>query len=100
MEASGIDLEDAYDAIEESAAVSPMLRFRRPIYLDEPSQEVTFALALARKDMGLALALSEQYNVPMLQSQTTFDVLKRAETKGFGERDMASIINFMRKENT
>jgi 3-hydroxyisobutyrate dehydrogenase-like beta-hydroxyacid dehydrogenase len=99
-EAAGIEIDDAYDAIEESAAAAPMLHYRRPLYIDEQAHAVTFALSLARKDMGLALALGAEYGVAMPQSELTFGVLKQAEAAGFGTRDMASVINYMRENKT
>lgn len=95
-ENAGIATERAFDVIENSAAAAPMLKFRRPIYLDETNQDVTFTVALARKDVGLALDLAEQVGVPMPQSEITFQVLKDAEAQGFDIRDMASIFNYMR----
>ncbi|MGC3940917.1 NAD-binding protein [Roseobacter sp. EG26] len=93
---SGITNDRAFDVIENSAAAAPMLKFRRPIYLDEASQDVTFTVALARKDVGLALDLAQSGGVPMPQTETTFQVLKEAEAQGFDARDMASIFNYMR----
>jgi 3-hydroxyisobutyrate dehydrogenase-like beta-hydroxyacid dehydrogenase len=99
-EGAGIDLDAAYDAIEASAAAAPMLKYRRPIYLDEASQAVTFTVALARKDMTLAVALAERFGVAVPQARLNLDRLRDAEAKGFGTRDMASIINYMREEET
>ena len=42
-----------------SAAAAPMLSYRRPLYLDEAAHEVTFTVALARKDMEVTAALAE-----------------------------------------
>lgn len=98
-ERAGIATDLAFDVIENSAAAAPMLKFRRPIYLDEASQAVTFTVALARKDVGLALDLAQDVGVPMPQAKTTFEVLKNAEAQGFDARDMASIFNYMRGQS-
>ena len=50
-EASGIAPERAFDVIEASAACAPMLKYRRPLYLDETAHDVTFTVALAEKDI-------------------------------------------------
>lgn len=94
--AAGVPPERAYQAIEESAAAAPMLRYRKQLYLDERSQPVSFALSLAGKDVALAMELAAEFGVPMPQTQLNLDQLRAAEAAGFGERDMASMIDYMR----
>ncbi|MGB8623248.1 MAG: NAD(P)-dependent oxidoreductase, partial [Paracoccaceae bacterium] len=98
-EAAGIAPEAAFDAIEASAACAPMLKYRRPLYLDEAANPVTFTVALARKDMEVTEALARKVGVAMPQGQLNLDTLKKAEAQGYGARDMASILNFMREGN-
>jgi 3-hydroxyisobutyrate dehydrogenase len=95
-EAAGISPAVAYRAIEESAAAAPMLGYRKPNYLDEAHTPVSFALALARKDEALAIELATELGVPMPQTQLNLSQLQGAEAAGFGERDMASIIDYLR----
>ena len=95
-EAAGIPPADAYRAIEGSAAAAPMLGYRKPNYLDEAANPVSFALSLARKDVALAMDLALELGVAMPQTQLNLDQLQAAEAAGFGERDMASIINYLR----
>jgi 3-hydroxyisobutyrate dehydrogenase-like beta-hydroxyacid dehydrogenase len=95
-EAAGIPPADAYRAIEGSAAAAPMLGYRKPNYLDEAANPVSFALSLARKDVALAMDLALELGVPMPQTQLNLDQLQAAVAAGFGERDMASIINYLR----
>jgi 3-hydroxyisobutyrate dehydrogenase len=97
-EAAGIAPEAAFDVIEASAACAPMLKYRRPLYLDEAGHDVTFTVALARKDMEVTADLARAFGTGMPQGLTTLDNLKRAEAKGYGARDMAAILNFMREE--
>lgn len=96
-EAAGIDTEAAFDVIEASAAAAPMIKYRRPLYLDEASHEVTFALSLARKDMEVTAALADRLGVSLPQGQVTLAELRAAEVAGFGERDMAAMLAFMRE---
>lgn len=99
-ERSGIALDRAYDVIENSAAAAPMLKFRRPIYLDESSHEVTFTTALAAKDVRLALDLAAKHGLSLPQTEVTKDMLDRAVQAGFHARDMGSIFNFMREQHS
>ncbi len=98
-EAAGIDAEAAFDVIEASAACAPMLKYRRPLYLDEAAHDVTFTVSLARKDMEVTAALSEALGVAMPQGLETLAQLRAAERAGYGERDMAAMLNYMRKDS-
>ncbi|PWG17826.1 NAD(P)-dependent oxidoreductase [Salibaculum griseiflavum] len=97
-EAAGIAPEAAFDVIENSAAAAPMLKYRRPLYLDEDAHDVTFTVALARKDMEVTAALADRLGTAMPQGRVTLDKLLQAEAEGYGARDMASILQFMRKD--
>ena len=99
-EAAGIDLPLAYDAVEASAACAPMLHYRRDLYLDEAGQDVTFTVALARKDMSITADLARQFGVAMPQGELNLKKLQEAVSRGYGGRDMASILNFMREEKS
>lgn len=99
-EAAGIAPDATFDVIEASAACAPMLKYRRPLYLDEAAHQVTFTVSLARKDMEVTAALAETLGVAMPQGHETLSILKDAEKQGFGGRDMASILNYMREGNT
>ena len=94
--ASGIAPERAFDVIEASAACAPMLKYRRPLYLNETAHDVTFTVALARKDMAAAADLAHAKGVPLPQGEITLSILNKAMNAGFADRDMASILNYMR----
>lgn len=98
VEAAGISPHTAFDVIEASAAAAPMLKYRRPLYLDETAHDVTFTVALARKDMEVTVALAHQLGVALPQGRETLARLKDAEARGYGTRDMAAILDYMRKE--
>jgi 3-hydroxyisobutyrate dehydrogenase-like beta-hydroxyacid dehydrogenase len=95
-EAAGIPASEAYRVIEGSSAAAPMLHYRKRQYLDEVNSPVSFALSLARKDVALATELAGELDVAVPQTQLNLDQLRAAEADGFGERDMASIINYLR----
>jgi 3-hydroxyisobutyrate dehydrogenase-like beta-hydroxyacid dehydrogenase len=98
-EAAKIPPELAFDVIEASAACAPMLKYRRSLYLDEAAHDVTFTVSLARKDMSVTSKLAKSLGVAMPQGDVTLKMLLDAEAKGFADRDMASILNYMREEN-
>ena len=95
-EAAGIAPDDAFDVIEASAACAPMLKYRRPLYLNEGSHDVTFTVSLARKDMEVTAHLARKLGTGMPQGLSTLDILRQAEAGGYAARDMASILTYMR----
>ncbi len=97
-EAAGIAPETAFDVIEASAACAPMLKYRRPLYLNEADHDVTFTVSLARKDMEITARLADRLGTAMPQGRTTLAKLIEADAAGFGSRDMASMLSFMRKD--
>lgn len=99
-EAAGIAPEAAFDAIEASAAAAPMLKYRRPLYLDEAAHDVTFTVSLARKDMEVTAALARSLGTRMPQGLVTLQTLQDAEAAGFARRDMAAILAYMRETTT
>ena len=82
---------------ERSAAAAPMLKCRRPLYLNEAAHDVTVTVSLARKDMQVTAAWAKHLGVAFPQGQETLARLQDAETRVYGARDMASMLDYMRK---
>lgn len=95
--AAGIPKEQAYEVVENSAAAAPVLAYRKGLYLDETAHDVSFTVALARKDVLLALELASTCGVIMPQAELNHAVLKAAGSAGYDDRDMASILSFVNK---
>ena len=91
---AGINAQEAFDVIEHSAAAAPSLIYRKNLYLAETQQPVSFTVALASKDMGLALELAKKNGVKMPQSEVTHRQLLSAAKSGYAERDMAAMVQF------
>lgn len=89
-----IDRAALLTLLGESAAGSPMIRFRTPLYLNQ-SEDVTFALTLARKDMALTQDMACHLGWSLAQIHTNFQQLKAADNAGFGEMDMAAIATYI-----
>ncbi|MGB5864832.1 MAG: NAD(P)-binding domain-containing protein [Sulfitobacter sp.] len=88
-----------FDMIEASASAALMLKYRRPLYLGEAAHDVTFTVALARRDMEITAELATHLGVALPQGSETLSQLKQAEACGFGARDMAAICTYMRNHN-
>ncbi len=91
---AGISAEQAFEVIENSAAAAPSVVYRKKLYLDEAAHPVSFTVALAKKDMGLALELAKQNGVNMPQSEVTHGQLVSASDSGYADRDMAAMVQF------
>ncbi|CTQ65000.1 NAD(P)-dependent oxidoreductase [Roseibium alexandrii] len=98
MTSAGIAPETAYEVIENSAAAAPVIHYRKGQYLDEAAHDVTFTVALARKDVSLALDLARSVGVTMPQADLNRSVLSAAGEAGYDARDMASIYAFVKRE--
>ena len=99
-QAAGIELPLAYEALESSAACAPMLRYRKPLYLNERAHQVTFTIGLAAKDVDLATRLARSLDVQMPQAELNLGILNQASQNGYANRDMASVISYLKKEQT
>ncbi len=99
-QAAGIELPLAYEALESSVACAPMLRYRKPLYLDERAHQVTFTVGLAAKDVDLATRLARSLDVQMPQAELNLGILNQASQNGYANRDMASVISYLKKEHT
>lgn len=97
-ESVGIAPEDAYRVIERSAAAAPMLLYRKEQYLDEAANPVAFALSLAAKDVGLAIQLGAEGGIELPQAELNLAQLLAAEAAGFGQRDMAAMVDYRRSQ--
>ena len=98
-QAAGIDLSLAYEALESSAACAPMLRYRKPLYLDEQAHQIMFTVGLAAKDVDLAARLAKTLNVQMPQAELNLGILNQAKQNGYAQRDIASVIIYLKKEH-
>ncbi len=85
---AGLDAEALWQAVRQGA-----LGRRRTFdhmarqYLPRRFEPADFALALARKDVGLAVALGRELDVPMRLANLTLEELTEAMNRGWGDRD-------------
>jgi 3-hydroxyisobutyrate dehydrogenase-like beta-hydroxyacid dehydrogenase len=89
-ERGGIDPALAARAMTESAIGSPMLKTRAPFLLDLP-EHAWFDVALMHKDIRLALETARASSVPLPAAEAADSVLSRAESMGYGHRDIAGL---------
>jgi len=93
-EKGGIDRQVAVDAILESVAASPVLKYRGPFVLEQP-EEAWFDCNLMQKDMLLALEAGREYGVAMPTTAASNELLSAARGMGLDHHDFAIIYDVL-----
>jgi 3-hydroxyisobutyrate dehydrogenase-like beta-hydroxyacid dehydrogenase len=93
-EKAGIGRERAVEALLRSVVASPMVKYRGPFVLGMPD-EAWFNVAMMQKDLGLALELGHQVNVPLLTTALAQTMLTAAQGLGLGEYDFAVVFDVL-----
>jgi 3-hydroxyisobutyrate dehydrogenase-like beta-hydroxyacid dehydrogenase len=97
-ERGGVDRGRAYEAILESAVSSPVISYRREAFLRPEETPVSFTLLLEEKDLRLTTELGQRLESPMPQAELNRRVVQAAIEAGHGEKDIASIAQYLREE--
>lgn len=95
--AAGFDQETAYEVVENSAVAAPVMSYRKGLYRDEAANDVSFTVALAHKDVGLAIDLAKSFSIIMPQAELNHSILQAAGEVVYDAREMASIRSFVEK---
>jgi 3-hydroxyisobutyrate dehydrogenase-like beta-hydroxyacid dehydrogenase len=98
-EHGGIERQLAAEVIAESSVGSPFLRGRAPLVLDLPD-EAWFTVALAHKDIRLALATGQNDEIPLPSAALAYEWLTTAAALGYGHRDVASLFETLVRTKT
>lgn len=94
-ERAGVDRAQAYDVIASSAGGPPYAQYKRQHFLD-PDAPVTFTTTQMQKDLGLALDLARELNLPAVLTATTNEMLAAACGLGYAEEDFVAVTNVLR----
>jgi 3-hydroxyisobutyrate dehydrogenase-like beta-hydroxyacid dehydrogenase len=89
-ERGGIDPRLAAEVMSTSSVGSPMLKARVPLLLDLP-EHAWFDVALAEKDIRLALEAAEELSIPLPSATLAEEMLTRAIELGYAHRDLAAL---------
>jgi 3-hydroxyisobutyrate dehydrogenase-like beta-hydroxyacid dehydrogenase len=93
-ERSGIPRENAVEVLLASVIASPMVTYRGPFVLEQPS-EAWFDVNMMQKDMNLALELGRALDVPLPTTAVTNELLTAARGMGFAEKDFAIMFDVL-----
>lgn len=95
-ERAGIDRALAYDVFADSAVAAPFVRYKRDAYVQPDDRPVAFSLALAAKDLRLALDLAAEVGADLPQTRANLAVLDAAVSAGFGSADESAVAEHLR----
>jgi 3-hydroxyisobutyrate dehydrogenase len=89
-EASGVDPQRFFDAIEGGPLDLPYARVKGRMMIERAFGDPQFRLALSRKDADLLLAAAESAELEVPVMRAVAERLYRAERAGHGDDDMAA----------
>lgn len=96
IERNGLDCAASLDFLKSAAPGSGILTTMAD-RMTARTYEVNFALELMRKDMKYAQAAAAEFGVPLATASTAESLFARAQDEGYGEQDMAAVVEVLRK---
>ena len=95
IERSGLDPQKALDILNTGAPASPLFKAVSERMANQ-NYEVNFLLKLMKKDLLYAQTEAATCNVDLRTAEAARRLFEEAVAKGFGERDMASVVESLR----
>ena len=92
----GIDIDAAYDILEESVVAAPFLKYKRAAFTN-PDTPVAMRIDTVVKDMNLIAALGEQLGLPLIATPAVLDAYSEALAQGLAASDMARLLEIFQK---
>ena len=89
-EALGVDPQVFFDAVEGGPLDLGYARLKGPAMMKRAFDDVSFRLALARKDADLVLAAAADVGLELPVMEGVVTRLRAAEADGHGDEDMAA----------
>jgi 3-hydroxyisobutyrate dehydrogenase-like beta-hydroxyacid dehydrogenase len=93
-ERNGIPRQAALEALLNSVAASPAMKYRAPLILNMP-EDVWFSVDMMQKDHLLALELGRATGVPLFNVGVANEMLTAAKAMGFGGQDFAALFKVL-----
>ena len=95
-ERSGIPRDVALEAMVNSVAASPMLKYRAPL-IGDTTKEALFDVTMIQKDLELALEMGHELGVPLNTASVTNQMLTTARGMGLGNKDFIIFHEMLRR---
>ncbi len=92
----GIEIEDAYDILEESVIAAPYVKYKRQAFID-PEAPVAMRIDTVLKDMNLIAALGDRLGLPLISTPAVQEAYAQAVAQGLSAKDMARLLETFQK---
>ena len=92
----GIEIEDAYDILEESVIAAPYVKYKRQAFID-PEAPVAMRIDTVLKDMNLIAALGDRLGLPLISTPAVQEAYAQAVAQGLSAKDMAKLLETFQK---
>ncbi len=92
---AGVNPETLYNAVKVSTGSSYALEVKLPNLISKGRFEAGFAIDLACKDLGLAIALGRELGAPLFVTCIAQQVYELAKTRGMGRLDHTAVITLL-----
>jgi len=96
LERSGLDRDQAIELLKAGAPGSPLVGAMAD-RMTHDLETVNFALALLAKDLSYAHAAAAERGVELTTGTTAKQLLDRAIAAGYGDKDMANVVEVLRQ---
>ena len=97
LERDGIDPAKALALLTDGAAGSPIVKLMAT-RMTTPDYSPNFFLRLMAKDLGYAIEAAASHGVPLPTGSAALDSFRRAIADGYGDRDMAAVVEPLRRK--
>lgn len=98
--AGGLDWSQMWQVISESAVGSPIIKAKAAqlgLPIGQRDFTPTFTVPQMQKDLSLMLDAAKAFNVPLVQTTTTFEWMKSAVAQGDAQLDYAAVIKVIER---
>ncbi len=89
---AGLDMAQVAALIANGASASPIVKGKLPRLTEHHFTDTEFALSNMLKDTRYALAMAEQFGVPLEVVKAASATYTRADERGLGQQDMSAVI--------
>jgi 3-hydroxyisobutyrate dehydrogenase-like beta-hydroxyacid dehydrogenase len=96
-ERAGVDRERAYEVFAASAIGAPYVHYKRAAFLDPAAVPPAFSVALAEKDLRLALGLAAEVGARLPLGEATLATLLETEAAIGPDRDFSEVATYLRQ---
>jgi 3-hydroxyisobutyrate dehydrogenase-like beta-hydroxyacid dehydrogenase len=99
-ERAGLDRLLTYSVFADSAIAAPFVHYRREAFERPDTAPVMLPVALASKDLRLALEMADSVGAELPQAETNLRLLEETERAGLLEDDVSAVARYLREKGT